>query len=93
MEAVPGVMASETSVAFTVKVAVPLIDPEVAVIVVEPAAFALAIPPVAMVATLVADEVQVTVPVRSEVLPSLKVPVAVNWSVALVWTDKLTAVT
>ena len=88
METVPGVIASETKLGFTVKVVEPLIEFSVAVMVVEPAAFAVTSPPLATVATLVADELQVTVLVTSETLPSLKVPVAVNGAVALVWSEE-----
>src|SRR5947199_10855308 len=68
--------------AVTVRTVEPETDPEVALIVVEPVPTAVARPwlPVVllMVATAVTDEAQVTEVVRSRVLPSLKVPVAVN---------------
>ena len=54
----------------TVSVLVPVIDPEVAVIVVDPAATAVARPLVATVATGVLDELQITELVRSCVEPS-----------------------
>jgi len=62
----------------TVRVAVPEMDPEVAVRVVVPAATAVARPPVEMVAAEVVEELQVTEEVRSLVLLSEKVPVAMN---------------
>src|SRR5580692_1928170 len=49
-----------------------------AVIVVCPWPAVLASPPAVMVATLTSEDVQVTCAVRSSVVPSLKVPVAVN---------------
>jgi hypothetical protein len=65
-----------------VSVALPETEPEVAVIVLVPAATAEAIPIVPLVllivATLAADEVQVTELVRFFVLLSLNVPVATN---------------
>jgi len=77
------VIATETSVAgFTVSVVDPDRVPDVAVIVVEPAATGVARPfePAALltVATEVDDELQVTVVVRFCVEPSEYVPVAVN---------------
>ncbi len=60
----------------------PLIEPEVAVMVVVPVALLVARPVVGaeslMVATLSAEEVQCAEAVRSCVVPSLRVPVAVN---------------
>ncbi len=55
--------------------------PDVAVIVVEPAAAAVAIPPAAMVAAAVFDELHFTDVVISCWVPSEKVPVAVNCSI------------
>jgi hypothetical protein len=80
-----GVTAIETSAAgLTVSVAVPLIEPEEAVIVDVPTLTLVARPPAAIVATEVVDEPQVAVLVRFCVLPSLYVPVAVNcWVVPL----------
>ena len=69
----------ETRVAaVTVRLAVPLMAPRVAVIVALPTVEVLARPPLLMVATLVALEFQVTEPVRFWVLPSLRLPVAMN---------------
>jgi hypothetical protein len=62
----------------TVRLAVPLTVPKVAVIVVWPALSALATPVEAIVATAVADEFQLTVGLRFCWVPSLNVPVAVN---------------
>ena len=78
-----GVTAMDTSVAeLTVKVAEPERPPDVAVIVVDPAATDVAKPlePAAllMAATLEVDEFQVTAVVRSCVVPSEYVPVALN---------------
>lgn len=73
-----GVTAIETSVAaVTVSEAVPLTDPDVAVIVVEPAATPVALPLTSIVAAEVADELHVT-EVSSWKLPSSKLPTAVN---------------
>lgn len=64
--------AIETSAAgVTVSVAVPETEAEVAVIVEEPTATAVACPPEAMVAFDVSEEVQVAELVRSFVEPSL----------------------
>jgi hypothetical protein len=78
-----GVTAMETSAAgVTVKVVLPVIPPELAVIVVAPGVSDVAKPMVPgallMVATDVEDELQITVVVRFCVVPSSKVPVAVN---------------
>ncbi len=83
-DALAGVTAMETSTACpTLSVAVPLIKPDVAVIMAVPTPSPLATPPLAMLAT-VEDEVQVTELVRSCALPSLYVPVAANcWLVPL----------
>jgi hypothetical protein len=83
MFALAGVTAIDTSVAaVTVRVADPDSAPDVAVIVVEPAATAVANPfdpaVVLKVATPVLDELQAAVVVRFWVLPSEKDPVAVN---------------
>lgn len=62
----------ETSTAgLTVSAAVPLIDPELAVIVDVPTPAPVAKPPAAIVATEVRDELHVTLLVRFWVLPSL----------------------
>ena len=76
LSGVISIAASATLV--TARVAVPVTDPWVAVIVVEPALRVLAIPVVAIVATVEAEELQVTVAVRFCCVPSLNVPVAVN---------------
>src|SRR5258708_22243359 len=73
-----GVTAIETRVAaLTVRLAVPLTPPEVAVIVVDPLPVLLANPVASTVATDVEDEDQVS-GVSSCVLPSSKLPTAVN---------------
>jgi hypothetical protein len=86
MLAVSGVMAIEASVAaVTVSPAVPWTDPSVAVIVTEPTPAPVANPYVPAALLIVAtprfDELQVTDAVRSCVLLSVYVPVAVNWFV------------
>jgi hypothetical protein len=63
----------------TFSVAVSETAPTLAVIVVVPADTAVAMPLLSTVATAGEDEFQVTV-VRSWVVPSLKVPVAMNWT-------------
>jgi hypothetical protein len=77
-----GVTAIETSTGgVTVSVVEPVIDPRVAVMVVDPVPVELASPVALIVAMPVADELHVAVLVRFCVLPSLYVPVAVNCSV------------
>ncbi len=89
-----GVTAIETSAgAVTVKMADPLIVPEVAVMVEVPAATEVANPAALMVAALVAEEVQVTELVILAVVPLAYVPVAVNCCVFPAGTDGLTGVT
>lgn len=67
-----GVSAIETRVAgVTVNVAMPLMVPEVALIVVVPAATPLASPPLVIVAMFMAEELQVAEPLRFCVLPSV----------------------
>ncbi len=84
----------ETSATWlTVSVAMPLIEPEVAVIVDEPTPTPVASPPAAIVATEVIDELQLAVFVRFCVLPSLYVPVAVNCWVAPFGMDAVPGVT
>jgi hypothetical protein len=79
IDAFAGVTDMDTSVAgVTVRVVLPLMLPEPAWIVVEPVPTEVANPAVLMVATVVAEELQVAVLVRFWVLPSLNVPVAVN---------------
>ena len=74
-----GVTAIETRAGgVMVKVADPVIAPEVALMVVGPVAMPVASPAVLIVATPVAVEAQVTEFVRFCVEPSVKVPVAVN---------------
>jgi hypothetical protein len=55
----------------TVRVAVPPIEPKAAEMYAEPGATPIARPPLLMVATMVADDVQTTELVRSRVLLSL----------------------
>jgi len=62
----------------TVAVVLPLTEPEAAVMVVVPRLRAVARPLTVIDATLVFEEVHVAVPVMSCVVPSEKVPVAVN---------------
>src|ERR1700733_7231650 len=78
-----GVTAIDCSVAaVTVSKVEPEIDDDVAVIVELPTPAPLARPAVLIVATVAVPEVQVTVDVKFCVVPSLKVPVAVNCWVA-----------
>lgn len=77
----------------TVKVVVPVMVPEAAVMVVVPPLALVARPVALMVATAVFDEDQVAVFVRSFVLPSVNEPIAVNWRVAPVWIDGAAGVT
>ena len=61
-----------------------LVEVKVAVMVVSPSPAAVAVPEAAMEATEVAEDVQVTWVVRSVVVPSDRVPVAVNaWVLGL----------
>ena len=93
-DALAGVTASDTSTACpTFKVAVAVIEPDVAVIVALPTPAPVATPPATIVATPVADELQLTDPVRFCVLPSLYVPVAVNCSVVPFAIETLPGVT
>ena len=79
IEGFAGVTATDTSVAaVTVSVVLPEMEPEVARIVVEPVPTAVARPAVLIVATVPAEELHVAVLVRSCVVPSLNVPVALN---------------
>jgi hypothetical protein len=72
IEGFAGVTAIDTSVAeVTVSKVDPLTLPEVAIIVLDPAAFAVAIPPVVIVAAFVFWDCQLTEPVRLFVEPSL----------------------
>jgi hypothetical protein len=89
-----GVTAMDTSVAeVTVSTVDPLTLPEIAMIVLDPAAFAVAIPPGAIVAVFVFWDCQLTEALRSFVEPSLYFPVAVNGSVAPVAIVGFTGVT
>jgi hypothetical protein len=77
----------------TVKVAEPVIPPEMAESVVVPEATALASPSELIVPTCGAAELQLTVCVTSLVLPSEKVPVAVNCRDVPVVTEELVGAT
>jgi hypothetical protein len=76
--AVEGVTAIETSGLITIKVVVPTMLPDVAVMLVDPAATEVAKPAVLIVATDWVAESQLAAEVRTFVLPSLYVPVAAN---------------
>ena len=79
IEAVAGVTDIEISTGVvTVSVAEAVIKPEVALMFATPKPIPVDDPPVAMVATAVAAELQFTVLVKSCVLPSLYIPVAMN---------------
>lgn len=92
--ALAGVTVIELRVAlFTVSVAVLVIEPTVARIVLEPTVMLETRPLLEMVATAVLLEVQAADAVRFEVLPSEKVPVAVNCSVTPSGMERLVAVT
>lgn len=79
MVASPGRIASEArSAAFTVAVALPLTEAEAAVTVAVPRLRAVTSPLTVIEAMLVFEELHVTVPVMSCVVPSENVPVAVN---------------
>ena len=78
-------MLGETAIALSVapwlvisNVAVPFIDPELAVIVLAPIAIPVAIPVAPTEATLALEDVHCTEVVRSLELPSLYLPVAAN---------------
>jgi len=62
----------------TVRAVLPEIVPEVAMMVVVPAAIAVASPLLLTVAIVVSEELQVACMVKSAVVPSANVPVAVN---------------
>src|SRR5260370_155568 len=94
MEGFAGVTAIDASAgAMTVILVVPLIVPALAVIVELPVALAVAEPPLVMVAADVDDELQVADAVRSWVLLSLNVPVALNCCVAPFGTEGFAGVT
>jgi hypothetical protein len=79
MDELAGITFSEARAAgVTARLAEPLNPPKVAVMLVVPTATLLAAPPEVMVATAVADDAQLTELVRSRLLPSLYLPVAVN---------------
>jgi len=79
MDAFAGVTTTDTNTgAVTVATVEPLMEPEVARIVLVPGATPRASPVAEIVATAVLVEDQVAVSVRSWVLPSLYVPVAMN---------------
>ena len=82
MEPLDGEIVMETRAGeVTVRDALPLTPEDVALMVVEPTAWLVAKPELEMVAALVLEELQVTELVRSLLLPSVKVPNAVNWAV------------
>lgn len=94
IDGMAGVIAIETSVAgVTVNDVEPVTEPEEAEIVVEPTATLVALPPAAIVATPALEEFQVTDAVRSCVLPSVNVPVAVNACLVPSATDEFAGVT
>jgi len=88
-----GVTAIDTSVAaVTVSDAVPLTDPDVAVMVVVPPLKPAASPLESMLATELADELQVT-EANNCVLPSSKLPTALNCSCVLAAIDGVAGLT
>jgi hypothetical protein len=74
-------------------VAVAVNEPEFAVIVALPTPTPVAKPPAVIVATAVEDELQLTVPVKFCLLPSLNVPVAVSCWLIPSAIEKFTGVT
>ena len=91
---VAGIMFKATTAAgVTVRLAVPFMDPAVALIVAVPTALATASPAGLTLAIAGADELQIAVFVRFCVLPSLYVPVAVNCCGAPAAIEGLTGVT
>ena len=79
IDGIAGVMAIETSCAGEMQRPVdPVTEPEAAKIATVPVATLLASPAVESAATVLSDELQSTVEVRSCVLPSLKIPVATS---------------
>jgi hypothetical protein len=79
MEGMAGVTAIETSTAgVIVRLVEPVTDPDVALTVVLPSATAVASPCALIVATVLSAVLQVEEVVRSRVLPSLYVPVAIR---------------
>src|ERR1700722_13671676 len=93
-EGFAGVTAIDTSVAaVTVSVVLPVMLLEAAWIVVEPVVTAVAKPAALIVATVTAEELHVAVLLRFCVVPSLKVPVAVNCCVPPFGTEGFAGVT
>src|ERR1700693_5028212 len=81
-DSVDGIMFTETGTAgITVRFAVPVTVPEVALIVAVPSTLASAAPPTLTGTVAGADEIHVADCVRFCVVPSVYVPVAVNCSV------------
>jgi len=94
MEAFAGVTAVDTNTdAVTVRLVDPLIDPDVAWMVVLPVPTPVARPAPVMVATVVLEEVQITEVVKFAVLLSLYVPVAVYCCVVPLGMEALAGVT
>ena len=89
-----GATERDTSVAgVTVRVVLPLMLPELAWMVVVPVPTAVARPATLIVATVTAEELHVAVLLRFCVVPSLKVPVAVNCCVPPFGTEGFAGVT
>jgi hypothetical protein len=79
MDPLTGLIAREVNTgAVTLRLAEPLIEPELAVMMTDPCAELVANPLLLTVATGVAEEIHVELPVRFCVVPSLYVPVAAN---------------
>jgi hypothetical protein len=93
IEALAGVTVIDTNTDVTVRLVEPLIEPKVACIVLVPVPTPVAKPPLAIVATPVLVELQVTKLVTSCVLVSLYVPVAVNCCVVPLEMDGFAGVT
>jgi hypothetical protein len=87
------VMVVVHGVADTARDVDPLIAPEVAVIVVAPGAPPAASPSLLTVATFVTEEFQVAEVVRFFVLPSLRVPIAVNCTFTATTMEEFAGVT
>jgi hypothetical protein len=88
IEALPGLTDNDTTTgAVTATFAEPVTEPEVAVIVVVPGVTLVAYPAVPIVATAETDDAQLADCVRSWVLPSVYVPVAVNCCFSPAGTD------
>jgi hypothetical protein len=77
----------------TVSVADPLIDPEVAVMVVVPRLTLMARPEALIVATSGLEELQDTLPISACVLPSMYVPVAANCTASPTGIEKVVGLT